>query len=87
MFFYAVAFAAWFGGFRPAVLSIVLSLLTGAYFFAAPTGSLYVSGRDDQVALLMIVVVGFGVALLSRAQLRERRTYEPETDSADRPED
>jgi PAS domain S-box-containing protein len=68
MFFYAVAFAAWFGGFRPAVLSIVLSLAIGAWFFAAPTGSLFVSGRDDQVAMLMIVVVGFGVALLSRSQ-------------------
>ena len=68
MFFYAVAFAAWFGGFRPALLSIVLSLVSGAYFFAAPTGTLFVSGRDDQVAMLMIVVVGFGVALLSRSQ-------------------
>jgi len=63
MFFYAVAFAAWFGGFRPAVLSIVLSLVIGAWFFAAPTRSLWVSGRDDQVAMLMIVVVGFGMAL------------------------
>ena len=83
MFFYAVAFAAWFGGFRPALLSIVLSLLIGAWFFAAPTGSLLVSGRDDQVAMLMIVVVGFGVALLSRSQRnaveqadRERQRFE-----------
>jgi len=68
MFFYAVAFAAWFGGFRPAVLSIVLSLAIASWFFAAPTGSFFVSGRDDQVAMLMIVVVGFGVALLSRSQ-------------------
>ncbi len=68
LFFYAVAFSAWFGGFRPAVLSIVLSLVIGGWFFAAPTGSLLVSGRDDQVAMLMIVVVGFGVALLSRSQ-------------------
>jgi PAS domain S-box-containing protein len=68
MFFYAVAFAAWFGGFRPAVLSIVLSLLIGSWFFAAPTRSLYVSGRDDQVAMFMIVVVGFGAALLARSQ-------------------
>ncbi len=60
MFFFAVAFAAWFGGFRPAVLSIALSLPIGAYFFAAPTGSLWVSGRDDQVAMLMIVVVASG---------------------------
>ena len=68
MFFYAVAFAAWFGGFRPAVLSVALSLMTGAYFFAKPTGSLRVSDRDDQVAMLMIVAVGFGTALLSRSQ-------------------
>jgi hypothetical protein len=68
MFFFAVAFAAWFGGFRPAVLSIALSLPIGAWFFAAPTGTLRVSGRDDQVAMLMIVLVGFAVALLSRSQ-------------------
>ena len=68
LFFCAVAFAAWFGGFRPAVLSIVLSLLAGAWFFAAPTRSLRVSGRDDQVTMLMIVLLGFGMALLSRSQ-------------------
>ena len=68
LFFCAIAFAAWFGGFRPAVLSIALSLLAGNYFFAAPTGTLLLSGRDDQVAMLMIIVVGFGIALLSRSQ-------------------
>ncbi|HLY62960.1 MAG TPA: PAS domain S-box protein [Terriglobia bacterium] len=68
LFFCAVAFAAWFGGFRPAVLSIALSLLAGSYFFAEPAGSFRVNGRDDQVAMLMIIVVGFGMALLSRAQ-------------------
>lgn len=68
LFFFAVAFAAWFGGFRPAVLSIALSLPIGAWFFAKPTRSLWVSGHDDQVAMLMIVVVGFAVALLTRSQ-------------------
>ncbi|HEX8712816.1 MAG TPA: CHASE3 domain-containing protein, partial [Terracidiphilus sp.] len=68
LYFCAVAFAAWFGGFRPAVLSIVLSLLAGSWFFAAPTGSFLVSGHDDQTAMLMLVVVGFGIALLSRSQ-------------------
>jgi PAS domain S-box-containing protein len=68
LYFCAVAFAAWFGGFRPAVLSIALSLLAGAWLFAAPTRSLLVSGHDDQVAMLMIVAVGFGIALLSRSQ-------------------
>jgi PAS domain S-box-containing protein len=68
LYFCAVAFAAWFGGFRPALVSIILSLLAGAWFFAAPTRSLRVSGHDDQVAMLMIVLVGFGIALLSRSQ-------------------
>lgn len=68
LYFCAVAFAAWFGGLRPAVLSIVLSLLAGSWFFAAPTESFWVSGHDDQVAMLMIVLVGFGMALLSRSQ-------------------
>lgn len=68
MFFFAVAFAAWFGGFGPAMVSMILSLLVGSWFFAAPTASLLVRGHDDQVAMLMIVVVGFGMALLSRSQ-------------------
>ncbi|HVW10549.1 MAG TPA: PAS domain S-box protein [Bryobacteraceae bacterium] len=68
LFFCAVAFAAWFGGFGAALLSIVLSVLVSSYFFAAPTGTLLISGRDDQVAVLMLVVVGFGIGLLSRAQ-------------------
>ena len=68
LFFCAVAFAAWFGGFRPAVLSIALSLAAGDYFFAAPTRTLLLTSRDDQVAMLMIIVVGFGMGLLSRSQ-------------------
>jgi PAS domain S-box-containing protein len=68
LYFCAVAFAAWYGGFRPAVLAIFLSLVAGSWFFAAPRGTLLVSGHGDQVAMLMIVVVGFGIALLSRSQ-------------------
>ncbi len=68
LYFCAVAFAAWYGGFRPAVLAIFLSLVAGSWFFAIPTRTLLVGGHDDQVAMLMIVVVGFGIALLSRSQ-------------------
>lgn len=68
LYFCAVAFAAWFGGFRPAVLSIVLSLAAGGWFFAAPTRTVLVGGHDDQVAMLLLVLVGFGFALLSRSQ-------------------
>jgi two-component system, sporulation sensor kinase E len=67
-FFCAVIFAAWFGGFRPAVLAIALSILAADWFFAAPTRTLRISGRDDQIAALVLVIVGFGTALLSRSQ-------------------
>jgi PAS domain S-box-containing protein len=68
LFFPAVWFAAWFGGLRPGLLSVALSGLAGAYFFAEPTQSLLIRYHDDQVALLMLVIVGFGMALLSRSQ-------------------
>ena len=68
LFFPAVWFAAWFGGLRPGALSVVLSALAGAYFFAEPTGSLLIKYHDDQIAMLMLIIVGFGMALLSRSQ-------------------
>jgi PAS domain S-box-containing protein len=68
LYFCAVMFAAWFGGFRPALLSMVLSLVAGAWFFAAPTHTLLVRGHDDQIAMLLVVLVGFGTGLLSRSQ-------------------
>ncbi|MDR5727831.1 MAG: CHASE3 domain-containing protein [Terriglobia bacterium] len=68
LFFCAVIFAAWFGGFRPAVLAIALSVLAADWFFATPTRTLRISGTDDQIAALVLVIVGFGTALLSRSQ-------------------
>ena len=68
LFFPAVWFAAWFGGLRPGVLAVVLSVLAGSYFFAEPTRSLLIRQHDDQIAMLMLVIVGFGMALLSRSQ-------------------
>jgi PAS domain S-box-containing protein len=68
LFFPAVWFAAWYGGFRPGLLSIALSVPVASYFFAEPTGSLLIKWHDDQVAMLMLVLVGFGMALLSRSQ-------------------
>ena len=70
LFFPAVWFAAWFGGLLPGALSVVLSALAGSYFFAEPTGSLLIKYHDDQIAMLMLVIVGFGMAFLSRSQQR-----------------
>lgn len=70
LFFPAVWFAAWYGGLRPGMLSVVLSVVAGAYFFAAPGRTLLIQYHDDQVAVFMLVIVGFGMALLSRSQQR-----------------
>lgn len=68
LFFPAVWFAAWYGGFRPGLVSIALSVSAGAYFFAEPTRSLLIRYHDDQTAALMLVLVGVGMALLSQSQ-------------------
>jgi PAS domain S-box-containing protein len=81
LFFPAVWFAAWFGGLRPGALSVALSALAGSYFFAEPTRTLLIRYHDDQIALLMLVVVGFGMALISRSQQRAvLRAMKAETD-------
>jgi PAS domain S-box-containing protein len=87
LFFPAVWFAAWFGGFRPGLLSVALSVLTGAYFFAEPTGSLLIKWPDDQVAALMLVLVGFGMALLSQSQRRAVERAVVAAERAERAED
>ena len=87
LFFPAVWFAAWYGGFRPGLLSVALSVLTGAYFFAEPTGSLLIKWHDDQVAALMLVLVGFGMALLSQSQRRAVEGAVLAAERAERAED
>uniref|UniRef100_Q02D29 histidine kinase n=1 Tax=Solibacter usitatus (strain Ellin6076) TaxID=234267 RepID=Q02D29_SOLUE len=61
LYFPAVLFAAWYGGFRPGVVSIVFSTIAAAYYFSAPQTAI-------RVELLIFVLVGFGMALLSNSQ-------------------
>ena len=68
MFFPAVLFAAWFGGFRSGSLSVVLSVLASSYYFLAPTGSFQVANRADLIGSLVFMVSGFGAALITNSQ-------------------
>ena len=70
IFLMAVLFSAWFGGFRPGALSIMLSALLTDYYFTEPVGSFVMRTPADQVLLLIFVMVGFGMALLSDSQRR-----------------
>jgi signal transduction histidine kinase len=46
LFLFALAIAAWYGGFRAAVLAWVLSCLSFDYFFVEPLYSIAIAGND-----------------------------------------
>jgi serine phosphatase RsbU (regulator of sigma subunit) len=72
-FFAALMFTAWYAGFGPATLAILLSVALAAFFFLPPTWSLKIDEVVDHVALMVFFSVGLAIALYSRrvAQLRQ----------------
>jgi serine phosphatase RsbU (regulator of sigma subunit) len=61
----ALLFAAWYGGFRPCLLALALSLAVVAYFFAPPRYSLAIEGLGHQAAFLTYFAIGLGVLFFS----------------------
>jgi serine phosphatase RsbU (regulator of sigma subunit) len=61
----AILFSAWYGGFRPCMLALALSLPVIAYFFAPPRYSFAIHGLTHQVAFLTWFAVGLGVLFFS----------------------
>jgi len=55
VFFCAIIFSAWFGGFRQGLLGIIVSTLGFDYFFLSPTHSFYLD--SSQLPRLIIFVV------------------------------
>ena len=70
----AVIFAAWFGGFRPALLAIALALLSFHYYLAPPSGSfpwkqdLLAMGIAELPRLFLFSIVSLFVAFVVSAQ-------------------
>src|SRR5579862_6276686 len=60
LYFIGIVLIAWYGGFLPAVLAIVLAALSGTYFFISPatTSPFVLSTHANRVTL-------FGFVLLS----------------------
>jgi PAS domain S-box-containing protein len=62
VFFCAVIFSAWFGGFRQAFLGVTVSGLAFDYFFLSPTHSFYLdSSQLPRLAIFVVsaLIVGF----------------------------
>src|ERR1700710_1750832 len=65
--FFALIFTAWYGGFVPGLLSLVLGYLAADYFFITPRGSVGVLNAEQFVAVTRYAVVGVGTALMGGA--------------------
>ena len=49
----AVAFAAWLGGYRPALLAVVLGYLACRYLFIEPRGKIQLADARSLVGLIL----------------------------------
>jgi PAS domain S-box-containing protein len=71
-FFPAIALAAWFGGFRPGLVTTLLCTVGGAYFWFPSTHSLRAQEPGDLIALALFVSIGVLISALNEALHRRR---------------
>lgn len=76
IYFPALVFSAWAGGWAGGLLALALSLLAATYFFLSPSHSLFIASHSDQLTLLIFGVVGLSVSALSSSQRNARRQAE-----------
>ena len=67
LFLCAIMFSAWYGGVRPGLLAMALSLLAFVYYFVTPIYSLYVPINEIPRVLIFVLSALF-VGTLSSAQ-------------------
>ncbi len=63
-FIFATAFAAWYGGWKPGVLSLGLGLALGDYFFMHPRGSFIIEGVEHRAETIIYLLASGGSILL-----------------------
>jgi serine phosphatase RsbU (regulator of sigma subunit) len=76
VYFSAVGLSAWFGGFGPALLTIVLSAAAAEYLFFPPDRSFEIATWGDAIELILFVVSASIVAGLTTAVRRSARRAE-----------
>lgn len=77
----AIAFAFWFGGLGPALLTMVLGFLATGYFFLTPRGSVLIGNLHSQIGAALYLIVGGSTVWLMegmRAAQRRANTNEDE---------
>ena len=81
--FGAVALTVWFGGYRPALLAVVLGYLACDWLFIEPRGTLGIDNARDLIGLCSYllscgIIIGFGQAMhvARRSESRQRQRAE-----------
>lgn len=82
LFFPALVFSAWVGGWGGGVLALLLSAFTVTYFFLTPAHSLLLTEKNDQITLLVFVVVGMSVSAISNSQRKARQAAQEAAEEA-----
>jgi PAS domain S-box-containing protein len=85
-FYIAVVATAWYGGFGPSVLALVLGALVATFFFIAPEGALAGPDAVDSLGLVLYFFVGIAVILFNELQRAARRQLEREIGERERSE-
>jgi PAS domain S-box-containing protein len=71
-YYIAIMFAAWLGGLVPALLTLGMGALAGAFFFIHPPHTMFVHTADQIVGLVLYISVGL-TAIMFFAAIRATR--------------
>lgn len=82
MFFPALVFSAWVGGWGGGLAALVLSAAAATYFFISPNHTFTVIDSADRVTLLIFILVGLAVSAISNSQRRAHREAEDSAEEA-----
>ncbi|MDT4965348.1 MAG: hypothetical protein QOJ64_85 [Acidobacteriota bacterium] len=83
LFLCAIMFSAWYGGVRPGLLAVALSLLAFVYYFVTPIYSLYMPSSEIPRVVIFLLSALF-VGSLSVAQRRATQSLRIARDDLDR---
>ena len=74
--FLAVIASAWYGGLRPALVSVVVGALALSFFLLPPREDFHVDGVVEQTGLFLYLLTGIGISMLSESMHRARNRAE-----------
>ena len=66
-YFFAILAVAWYGGFGPGLVTMLVGGLLSVYAFLPPRGSLVLDNAGDVAATLLYAATGFSIAILGGA--------------------